>query len=489
MNGFRVSVLCVMGGGLGFLSAMGTLQPSEAQTPGSATASPAGATVSQSPESPTQAYAALRTELLAILSAPPDPSVKPNPWDVTDKVKPLVEKAQQLHGAGDTTGAKRALGEIDQGLNVRNAKPILTVNYYYTVGRLNESLGLRAEALEQYTSCKNHMPLLPPVHQRLVMEGEARTNIAKEEAELKTLEQAKDYRGMAKVLERIVARWPEDVKLLSEWAWALVRAGDGAAAKQVALRTLPLVTDSTKERAVRYNLGRAHELLGEREAAIAAYRGALYLRLPEGLLRDSYDQQLPTEGQLGEIASALRRLGSFPLLPLAQPLDPDPGKAEGCREAKQAKLAAPFVGVKLCSNDSEVLALTVETTAGSYRNAQYYDLNRGARDDHDLSLVEVQQGRLLVHTQLRRGRWYNLRQEFLTLCAAGQKGVSCVGPVEISRSNQSYSGSKETRLVEGKEVKEFEYRARLLPGDVVEFTAVKPRRNIDLTGKVSIKFP
>lgn len=329
-------------------------------------------------------------------------------------------------------------------------------------------------------------PAKPPASAEAAQVGQ-RTD-APEQAELMTLERAKDYRGMARVLERLVARWPTEVKLLSEWAWALVRAGDGAAAKQVALRTLPLVTDSTRERAVRYNLGRAHELLGEREAAVAAYRGALYLPLPEGLLRDSIDQQLPSEEQLGEIASSLRRLGAFPLLPLAKKLDPYTGQEGYCQTAAQPKLAAPFVNVKLCSSDSDALSLIVATTNGTYRNAQYFDLNRGARDDHTVSRVEVQQGRLLVQTHLRRGRWYSLEQEYLSICAAVPDGVSCVGPIELSRSNQTYGGSKQTGLTEGAKVQAFDYRGKLLPGDVVEFTAVKPRRSVDLSGQARLTF-
>lgn len=90
---------------------------------------------------------------------------------------------------------------------------------------------------------------------------------------------------MALMPRRLVARWPKEVPLQSEPPWAIVRSGDGAAAKQVALQTLPLVKRSVRERSVQYNFGRACELLGERDTAIAAYRQALY-RGAEGLLVD-----------------------------------------------------------------------------------------------------------------------------------------------------------------------------------------------------------
>ena len=481
MNRFTVSLASILSAGLLALS-------------GRCAAAETSAQASSRTESLNQLYAALRTEVAAELAAAPAPGTKPNPYDISGKLRPLLESVQDLHVQGKNEEARQALHKID--LNINNAKPGIACSYYVTEAGIEESLGNRAEAQQLYAWCLRKPETPFPIHLRIAQQGAARTSIEKEEAELKALEKSKDYRGMTQVLRRLVERWPKEVPLQSELAWNLVRAGDGAAAKQVALRTLPLVQRSVRARAVYYNLGRACELLGERDAAISAYRSALY-RGAEGLLVDAVEQQLPSEGQLGEIASSLRRMGAFPILPVPELLEPykdrgpsaDKGSEPYCVSANKPILSAPFVGVTLCyPNGAGALDLVVQTTSGTYHKPEYYDLNHGARDDHSVSRVEVKNGRLIIQTRLRRGRWYSLQQEFLTICAPVPSGVSCAGPIDIFGSNQEGRGGKEDFSL-GPEVVDYSYRAQLLDGDVIEFTPVKRRKSVDLSGKIKLQFP
>lgn len=475
----------------------------------------------KSAESLSQAYAALHTEVTteaaavpapatkpplrseptAPLPAAPAPGPKPNPYDISDKLRPLLEKAQDLHIQGKTEEARETLTKTD--LNLLNAKPTLQCSYHITLGHIQESLGNRVDADSEYRRCLSDAKSLPPAHLRLAQQGAARTSIEKEQAELARLEKNMDYKAMEQVLRQLVGRWPKEVSFQSELAWTLVRAGDGAAAKQVALKTLPLVKRSVKERAVLYNLGRACELLGERDTAIAAYRSALY-RAAEGLLVDSIEQELAPEGPQGEIAASLHRLGAFPILPAPQLLEADPasdagrkkdGEEEYCTTINGQQPAHPFLATKaqafdalLCSHGGTI-DLVVQTSTGKYRKRAYFDQNAGARDDHNLSRVEVKNGLLLVQTTLRRGRWYSLNQEFLTVCAQVPTGVSCAGPVEIYRSTADGRGKDKESFHLGPNVVHFSYRAQLLPGDVLEFTPVKRRKSVDLTGKVKLQFP
>lgn len=478
--------LCLVGGVLGLLGTAREMRRSRAESAGGDPAPPSASALlplGLGSDSHGQAYAALHAELLTSLAVP---VVKPNPWDISAKLLPIVEKAQQLHAMGHTELAWKTLRSSN--LNVNNARWVLRCNYEYTQGRVSESQGERVAARENYATCLRGTEPLPPLHQRYAQEGLARTSIEKEEAELKSLERSKDYRGMARVLERLATRWPRELQFQSEWAWALVRAGDGAAAKQVALKALPLEASLALKRAVRYNLGRAHELLGEHEAAIAAYRSALYPEDASELLGRT-DESPPSESQLGEIAGALRRLGAFPLLPVARPLESDSKGGPGCEAANQPKLAPPFVAVSLCHDSGGDLELFIKTPKGLYRKPLYFDFDYGARDDHTISRAEVQQGKLLLQTLLRRGRWGSSIHEFLTICALLPSGVSCAGPVEIARASQSLLGSKESGFTDGPRKQEFEYRAQLLPGDFVQFTPVKRRPSVDLTGKVTLQFP
>ena len=525
MNRFTVSLASILP--LLLQEAIGgiaTAQTSGAQmAAGAAPTSSAQAAASaiKSAESLSQAYAALRTEVVAEatavpapatkpplrtevtapLAAAPAPGPKPNPYDISDKLRPLLEKAQDLHIQGKSEEARETLTNTD--LNIFNANPTLRCSYYITAGHIQESLGDRGDAESEYRRCLYVAKSLPPAHLRLAQQGAARTSVEKERAELARLEKNKDYKAMEQVLRQLVGRWPKEVSFQSELAWTLVRAGDGAAAKQVALKTLPLVKRSVKERAVLYNLGRACELLGERDAAIAAYRSALY-RAAEGLLVDSIEQELPPEGPQGEIAASLQRLGAFPILPPPQLLEADlasnadrqeDGGEEYCTTINGQRPDHPFVASKaqafdalLCFRDGTI-DLVVQTGKGQYRRRAYFDRNGGARDDHQLSRLEVKNGLLLVQTTLRRGRWYSLNQEFLTVCAQVPTGVSCAGPVEIYRSTEDGRGKDKASFHLGPNVVHFSYRAQLLPGDVLEFTPVKRRKSVDLTGKVKLQFP
>lgn len=151
-------------------------------------------------------------------------------------------------------------------------------------------------------------------------------------------------------------------------------------------------------------------------------------------------------------------------------------------------LAAPFVGGKICHPVSdEPLELIVQTNSGNFHNPEYYDLNRGARDDHSVSRVEVKNGKL-IQTRLRRGRWNSLHQEFLTVCAQVPSDVLCTGPIDVFSSSQEGRGGKENHSL-GPEVLDYSYRAQILDCDMLEFTPVKRCKSVDLTGKVKLLFP
>ncbi len=117
MNRFTVSLASILSAGLLGLS-------------GRCAAAETSAQASSRTESLNQLYAALRTEVAAELAAAPAPGTKPNPYDISGKLRPLLESVQDLHVQGKNEEARQALHKID--LNINNAKPGIACSYYVT---------------------------------------------------------------------------------------------------------------------------------------------------------------------------------------------------------------------------------------------------------------------------------------------------------------------------------------------------------------------
>lgn len=78
MNRFTVSLASILSAGLLALS-------------GRCAAAETSAQASSRTESLNQLYAALRTEVAAELAAAPAPGTMPNPYDISGKLRPLLE--------------------------------------------------------------------------------------------------------------------------------------------------------------------------------------------------------------------------------------------------------------------------------------------------------------------------------------------------------------------------------------------------------------
>jgi tetratricopeptide (TPR) repeat protein len=395
-----------------------------------------------------------------------------------------TQQARELHLSGQPEAALARLDQVHQpsGNTIRQ-------DWMYTRGRVLEALRRRAAAEEAYREASD------PIHpegttRRLAREGLTRVALPPAATRAQALEKAGDFLAAVRSYEEAVRLWPGDAPLWSDLSWAAVQAKDGATARAAAEKALALATYDTLKAAALYNLGRAHELLGQREAAIACYHSAVALRAPlkEGT-RQYGDEVNPS---LRAVAEALRRLGAPPFPTTGRALrgpfhdDGQAGLDEGtCHVTSQPEsLPPPFVDVRACTG-ANGYHLRVATTGGVFVLDNYSP--RENRAEHSLPSVRGQAGRLLIQAKRFTGRFDGNEDTGLIVCAAAAGGVSCVGPVEFRRTYIGYKGGKEDGHAE-KPRTLFGYLPRLLPGDVLVLDPTIKRAALDLTGRFKLTF-
>ena len=396
-----------------------------------------------------------------------------------------TQKAQAAHLAGNLTEALELIehGRRFGGSNIANA------DSDYTQGRILEALRRRAAAEAAYKSAAQSGSD-EPVMVRLASEGLLRVAPPLAVVRAAALEKNGDFSGAVRAYEDALAQWPNDGLLLSELAWAAVRARDGRKGRAAAEKAIGLADSRELKAAAYYNLGRAAELLSEREAAISAYQSAVALRAP--LAEGRRDYNGAPNSPLHAVGEALRKLDAPPF-PATGRLLRGPFSDEGqagikekpCHvQSQHAELPLPFLDVSACEGNI-AYTLRVNTADGFFLLDDYLDKGRVSSE---LPSVTVQEGRLVVQSRRSDGRFDYNTSDFVTICAPAGRTLACVGPIEIERSYTDYEGSKSGGNNKKPEVL-FKYRPRLLPGNVLSLDPVLRRRDLDLTGKWKLSFP